>query len=234
MAALHMVFAKTFPAPGLSGRPDDRATAEEEAAARRWREIILKLSDTLREAADQRSDFSLFLMEALHNALENLLLLGQEADLIALEEWLDHENSTHAPPASIAQTAAAPTTTSAEPFSSENWQGENWQGEDRRQSQRRAGQRRFADRRFTERRVASHFRLDEANGQLPTDSDALDADALDADAILSGDSISKNDAAVSSPQETPDEAETRGGDRRREPNRRSEIDRRNGHDRRAD
>lgn len=67
--------------------------AEDDARALRWRTAILKLSENFREAADVRHDLSPILMEALHNALENLLLLGDEADLLALEEWLDLENA---------------------------------------------------------------------------------------------------------------------------------------------
>ncbi|MDF2441519.1 MAG: hypothetical protein JWN98_2503 [Abditibacteriota bacterium] len=67
--------------------------AEDDAKALRWRTAILKLSANFMEAADAHHDLSPVLMEALHNALENLLLLGDEGDLLALEEWLDLENA---------------------------------------------------------------------------------------------------------------------------------------------
>ncbi len=60
----------------------------EERTALRWRRAILRLSETLLSAADERSDLSPILLEAMHNALENLLVYGEEHDLMALEEWL--------------------------------------------------------------------------------------------------------------------------------------------------
>ena len=63
----------------------------EEQMALRWRRAILKLSETLMSAADERSDLSPILMEAMHNALEKLLVYGEERDLMILEEWLSQE-----------------------------------------------------------------------------------------------------------------------------------------------
>lgn len=60
----------------------------EERTALRWRRAILRLSETLLSAADERQDLSPILLEAMHNALENLLVYGEEHDLMALEEWL--------------------------------------------------------------------------------------------------------------------------------------------------
>lgn len=66
---------------------------EDEADALRWREAILKLSRNLMEASAKRSELSPFLMEAMHSALDNLLVHGREDDLLVLEEWLEHEAS---------------------------------------------------------------------------------------------------------------------------------------------
>ncbi len=64
----------------------------EEQMALRWRRAILKLSETLMDAAGERSDLSPILMEAMHNALEKLLVYGEEDDLMTLEEWLSEES----------------------------------------------------------------------------------------------------------------------------------------------
>ncbi|HEX8235007.1 MAG TPA: hypothetical protein VF600_03540 [Abditibacteriaceae bacterium] len=86
------------------GRPVASASAEfvsmesptwdenEQQDALRWRRAILKLSETLLSAADEHRDLSPFLMEAMHYALENLLVYGDERDLMALEEWLTEES----------------------------------------------------------------------------------------------------------------------------------------------
>ncbi len=68
----------------------DLETADdlEERTTLRWRRAILRLSETFLSAADERSDLSPILLEAMHNALENLLVYGEEDDLMALEEWL--------------------------------------------------------------------------------------------------------------------------------------------------
>jgi hypothetical protein len=68
---------------------------EDDEAALRWRRALLRLSETFLDAAQERRDLSPFLLSALQNALEQLLVHGEEADLMALEEWLGHE----APPA---------------------------------------------------------------------------------------------------------------------------------------
>src|SRR5688500_15161474 len=61
---------------------------DEEQLALRWRRVILRLSENLLDAAAQRSELSPILLGALHNALDQLLLYGEEGDLMALEEWL--------------------------------------------------------------------------------------------------------------------------------------------------
>lgn len=69
--------------------PENKSIQDsEERTALRWRRAILRLSETLLSAADERSDLSPILLEAMHNALENLLVYGEEDDLMALEEWL--------------------------------------------------------------------------------------------------------------------------------------------------
>jgi hypothetical protein len=69
------------PITGLGGESD-------EEIALRWRSVILRLSENLIEAASRRNELSPILLGALHNALDQLLLHGQEGDLMALEEWL--------------------------------------------------------------------------------------------------------------------------------------------------
>jgi hypothetical protein len=64
----------------------------EQQDALRWRRAILKLSETLLTAADRHQELSPFLLEAMHYALENLLVHGDERDLMALEEWLIEES----------------------------------------------------------------------------------------------------------------------------------------------
>ena len=61
--------------------------------AERWRRVLLALSEELRGAADARPELSSVLMEAMHHALERLLLYGEPHSLICLEEWLSHESS---------------------------------------------------------------------------------------------------------------------------------------------
>jgi len=61
----------------------------DDASVQRWRNAILRLSEAMVSAAGARADLSPLLLEALNNALENLLLYGEEADLESLEEWLD-------------------------------------------------------------------------------------------------------------------------------------------------
>jgi hypothetical protein len=64
---------------------------EDDEAALRWRRALLRLSETFLDAAQERRDLSPILLSALQNALEQLLVHGEEADLMALEEWLGHE-----------------------------------------------------------------------------------------------------------------------------------------------
>ena len=64
---------------------------EDDEAALRWRRALLRLSETFLDAAEERRDLSPILLGALHNALEQLLIHGEEDDLMALEDWLSHE-----------------------------------------------------------------------------------------------------------------------------------------------
>jgi len=70
---------------------DDDDVFEDDAAALRWRRALLRLSETFLDAAEERRDLSPILLGALHNALEQLLIHGEEDDLMALEDWLSHE-----------------------------------------------------------------------------------------------------------------------------------------------
>lgn len=65
---------------------------DEEQSFERSRRAILRLSANLLQAAEQRSEFAPFLLEAMHNAMSNLLEHGDERDLLLLEQWLDEEN----------------------------------------------------------------------------------------------------------------------------------------------
>ena len=65
----------------------------EQQNALRWRRAILKLSETLLSAADEHRHMSPIFLEAMHSALENLLVYGDERDLMALEEWLTEESA---------------------------------------------------------------------------------------------------------------------------------------------
>jgi hypothetical protein len=99
-------------------------TGAEETHALRWRRAILRLSEAFMDAADERRDLSPILLEALHNALDNLLVYGEADDLMVLEEWLSMEEES---------------------------KNAEWR-RDRRDCERRAYDRRFAERRFSERR----------------------------------------------------------------------------------
>lgn len=88
--------------PGFLGRnsfhndlEDD--VFEDDEAALRWRHALLRLSETFLDAAEERRDLSPILLGALHNALEQLLIHGEEADLMALEDWLSHEAQPSTP-----------------------------------------------------------------------------------------------------------------------------------------
>ena len=61
----------------------------DDASILRYRRAILRLSEAMVCAADQRVDLSPLLLEALSSALENLLLYGDVRALESLEEWLD-------------------------------------------------------------------------------------------------------------------------------------------------
>lgn len=109
-------------APAVS--PESGTGANEESHALRWRSAILRLSAAFMDAADERRDLSPILLEALHNALDNLLVYGEADDLLVLEEWLSMEEESR---------------------------GAEWRRE-RRSGDRRSRERRFTDRRFGDRR----------------------------------------------------------------------------------
>ena len=64
---------------------------EDEQFYSRCRRAILRLNDQLVKAAEERSDFAPFLIEAMRNAMATLLEHGDERDLLLLEQWLDEE-----------------------------------------------------------------------------------------------------------------------------------------------
>lgn len=76
---------------GEGSSPAAASAEDQDKNAARWRRAILNLSETLLSACDERQDLSPFLMEAMHSALENLLVYGEADDLMALEEWLNEE-----------------------------------------------------------------------------------------------------------------------------------------------
>lgn len=63
-------------------------TESEEASLRRWRRVVLRMSDTFSAAAVSHPELAPFLLEAMGHALEQLLLFGREKDLDMLDEWL--------------------------------------------------------------------------------------------------------------------------------------------------
>jgi hypothetical protein len=79
---------RTHSNPLSMGKNTPLDEASEEELALRWRNAILRLTEDFSDAAGQRDDLSPILMGALHNALERLLVRGEEDDLILLEEWL--------------------------------------------------------------------------------------------------------------------------------------------------
>ena len=66
---------------------------EDEQFYTRCRRAVLRLNDQLAKAAAERSDFAPFLIEAMRNAMAELLEHGDERDLMLLEQWLDEENA---------------------------------------------------------------------------------------------------------------------------------------------
>lgn len=64
---------------------------EDEQFYSRCRRAILRLNDQLVKAAEERSDFAPFLIEAMRNAMAQLLDYGDERDLLLLEQWLDDD-----------------------------------------------------------------------------------------------------------------------------------------------
>lgn len=71
---------------------DDQAWPEGEGAEiRRWRRVVLHMTDRFSAAAVAQPHLSPYLMEAMGHALEQLLLFGRERDLIALDEWLNED-----------------------------------------------------------------------------------------------------------------------------------------------
>jgi hypothetical protein len=76
-----------------SFRPSDSGDDSEQRIALRWRSTVLRLSDHFTATAASHPELAPILMEALGNALEQLLLFGRPKDLDLLEEWLEVEHS---------------------------------------------------------------------------------------------------------------------------------------------
>lgn len=74
--------------------PAERALmeTEDEQFYIRCRRAILRLNDQLVKAAEERSEFAPFLLEAMRNAMAELLEHGDQRHLLLLEQWLDEEN----------------------------------------------------------------------------------------------------------------------------------------------
>ena len=76
----------------VSEQEKDEAGESAEDQALRWRRTLLRLSDNFGAAAAAQPRLAPVLMELLCTALEQLLLFGRESDLMALDDWLSHEN----------------------------------------------------------------------------------------------------------------------------------------------
>ena len=76
--------------------PAERALieTEDEQFYTRCRRAILRLNDQLVKAAEERSEFAPFLIEAMRNAMVALLEHGDEGDLLLLEQWLDEDTAS--------------------------------------------------------------------------------------------------------------------------------------------
>jgi hypothetical protein len=105
----------------------------DDQAALRWRQALLRLSETFLDAAEERRDLSPILLGALHNALEELLIRGNEEDLMALEDWLGHE----APPPPPIQEAVSEAARAIFSGTDRRNMGDRRSGNERRQGDRR-------------------------------------------------------------------------------------------------
>lgn len=139
-AAVHQLLSgfrapqSNVPAPNEGDQTDDQV---DDQAALRWRHALLRLSETFLDAAEERRDLSPILLGALHNALEQLLIHGNEQDLMSLEEWLGHE----APPPKPIESAVTEAARAAVSETERRLSQDRRSG-DRRRSDRRAGLRR--------------------------------------------------------------------------------------------
>jgi hypothetical protein len=107
----------------------------DDQAALRWRQALLRLSETFLDAAEERRDLSPILLGALHNALEQLLIHGNEDDLMSLEDWLSHE----APPPGPIQDAVSEAARAIFSGTERRQCTERRSGVDRRREERRNG-----------------------------------------------------------------------------------------------
>jgi len=72
---------------GAAGR-EGSAWHYENAAALRWRDVLLRLSDNMMHASRVRPELAPILFDALDHAIEMLLTQGCEDQLLRLEQWL--------------------------------------------------------------------------------------------------------------------------------------------------
>ena len=66
----------------------------ENAAALRWRDVLLRLSDNMMHASRVRPELAPILFDALDHAIEMLLTQGCEDQLLRLEQWLGEAETT--------------------------------------------------------------------------------------------------------------------------------------------
>ena len=69
------------------------AEGEDAESVGRWRRVVLRLADTMDASATSHPHLAPMLMEAMDNAIEQLLLFGREGDLLALDDWLSMESN---------------------------------------------------------------------------------------------------------------------------------------------
>lgn len=61
---------------------------DEDISALRWRRVLLHLSEVMLDSAREHDRLAHVMTAALNHAIERLLVHGDDADLIALEDWL--------------------------------------------------------------------------------------------------------------------------------------------------
>lgn len=59
----------------------------------RWRHVLLRLGDRIGEDARRHGHLAPYLAEAFQHAVAQLLLMGEDRDLMALNDWLEEEDA---------------------------------------------------------------------------------------------------------------------------------------------